>query len=863
MKYFYFLFFILSGFWMNAQNFSRSDLEDSCTINTADLEVDGANDIKAIIQTNGSFASAYQPGENIDKSFDNNLNTWYHSPWGYTEFPVTLNYRLDGNSAVDYLKYISRTSGNNGDFGNVSIHYNTNTDSDFIHLMDYDFNQSGQTAIVNFPFEIMPLNIQITIFDGYGGFASCAEMEFYKRGESPDSEIPEGIFTDELCTELLPEITQSDIDGISSNFYKSLAQCIYDGSYNLNYRTGDYEVFRPVQKISQELKVGSYDPYENATGLAFTQGEKVAVFAQNIPDEASVYLQIKDFLSDGFWGPETHYPLKNGLSVFNVSTTGLGYINYFNENLDLPDVSVHIVSGTVNGRFDLNSSVTDWFPILTNNAYPKVDVIGDFVHMVYDKQALKDYNPFNPHELIQKYDTIIRYQRMMMGLFKYDKSPKNHMLAYTEEGGGYYAGGPGIHLDLNWGPNNVVNPDQLDLWGIPHEFGHINQIRPNLNWIGTTEVTNNVYAVWTNYKMNYQGNSYTRLEAENESPRAGIPAEVGGTINALINYTYVDGFPLQRAENYDVFKVLVPFWQLQLYYQKAGASRNAPELTFDYPASYDGTDYAHWYGTVAEASRNTDASGMTNGDLILEFVKNTCDAVEEDLTDFFLNTGFLKPIQVTLDDYGLGDILITQSMIDQTVTEIQGKGYEQPVSPVIHYMSAHSAEIYKNKIQLSGETGVGVSLNGNRLIIQNNEWEGAVAFETYDVNGNLKNISIVGTGDLSLTTTKIYYTVNSLGVYAVGYDGEKKLVYPEGLSVEKMTLEDTVVYPNPFDEILNISSEIPIQQITLTDLKGNKVWQGKIKDDKTRLELQNLSSGIYFMELISEKGKVVKKVVKR
>ena len=39
------------------------------------------------------------------------------------------------------------------------------------------------------------------------------------------------------------------------------------------------------------------------------------------------------------------------------------------------------------------------------------------------------------------------------------------------------------------------------VWAIAHEFGHVNQIRPGLKWVSTTEVTNNVYSVCARYKF--------------------------------------------------------------------------------------------------------------------------------------------------------------------------------------------------------------------------------------------------------------------------------------------------------------------------------------------------------------------------
>ena len=61
-----------------------------------------------------------------------------------------------------------------------------------------------------------------------------------------------------------------------------------------------------------------------------------------------------------------------------------------------------------------------------------------------EKVALRGGSPFDAQKLIGKYDTIIQHERMLMGLFKYNKSPKNRQLAYGSHGGGYYAGGLGL-----------------------------------------------------------------------------------------------------------------------------------------------------------------------------------------------------------------------------------------------------------------------------------------------------------------------------------------------------------------------------------------------------------------------------------
>ncbi|MFA7616781.1 MAG: M60 family metallopeptidase [Weeksellaceae bacterium] len=874
MNRFLSLLFLLIGFSIHAQSPGVSsnpqqieeNIDDTdCVVNTAELQPNGANDVKAVILTNGSTASSWQPGENIEKSFDNLLNTLYHSNWNNTEFPVTLNYRLDGTTQIDYLKYIPRSDGGmNGFFGNTAISYNTVSNPDFIFLTNYDFGQSGMPEIVQFQNPITPLNIKIVVYDGYGNFASCAEMEFYKSGTTSNPAPPAGIFADALCSELMPGVTQSQINGISSQFYKSLAQCLFDQTYNKEFRVQDYEVYLPVSQIHNQLKLTGYSPFENPTGMIFNSGEKIALFVQNLSGSSGVYLKIKDF-ANGYSGSESFYLLKNGLNVFETGNTGLGYISYYNTNLNLADVKINIVSGIVNGYFHyLKSDNSDWQDLLSKTTYPKIDIIGKYAHLVYDRDALLIGNPNNGKELIDQYDLINRHERLLMGLYKYDRSPKNRITALGEYGGGYYAGGTGIHLDWTWGIPAMADPQGLDLWGIPHEFGHENQIRPDLKWIGTTEVTNNIYSVWVYYQMNPEGKKYTRLESESVSPGQGMPSTVGGRINGAINSTFVNGNPLQLNVDYDVFRVLVPFWQLELYYQLAGASRNAPELDFDYPGSYTGIDYARWYGTVAELSRNTNSQNMTNGELVMNFVKNSCDAVQENLIGFFTDTGFLKPIDVYIDDYGVEQLKITQSMIDDAIAYVQSKNYQQPVSPVIRYISAHSVNAFKNQLAAQGETGVGVEKTGNLLIVQNGDWKNSIAFEVYDTDNELMHVAIVGTGDISLATTRIYYPSDAKKVYAVGFDGQKILVYPDNLSTAEISNLSIKIYPNPLEKgnwlHIETQNEFEIYSVGLyvSDAKVLMEFSGNQKEIENRInqKLNELKPGVYFLNLRNSKSEV-------
>lgn len=751
-------------------------LSDTCSI-TAVPTVAQATMLSI---SSGSASNYNSASENINKSYDNNLTTLYHSKYTNSTFPaipITLTYNFSNTQQVDFLKYIPRGDGNsNGYFGKVNISYRTGTTGNYVSLMDYDFGQSGLATIVPFPSTISVRSIRITVYDGTNNFASCAEMQFFTKPVSSGALPYQDIFADNIYSILQSGITQSSIDTISSPFYKSLAQCLFNGTYDAKYRVQEYEAYPILQSIATQLKTSSYNSFENPTGIVFEAGSKAVLFVDQL--SAGVSLCVRDFANES--NPkDAQYPLQAGLNVIDIPDSGLAYISYYNNDTTLSPVKINIVSGKINGYFDqATSDNADWINLLSLGNYPKLDIKGKYVNLLYDKTALKTNTPFNGKDFISMYDSIIYTEYTMMGLAKYNKIPKNKMFGYTESSGGWFAGGLGAHFDLTWGTPNSTSPSGLDFWGVAHEFGHINQTRPGLRWTGTTEVTNNLYSTWVYYTMNRQNNKYTRLESELIAPNVNTSPIQGGRINATIDSTSIVGINMNNFA--DVFMKLVPFWQLELYYQAAGAARNAPTLELHTNSNgYTGIDYAHWYGIVSEKVRNTSESGLSDGQLIMNFVKNTCDAVEEDLTDFFTKTGFLKPMNNTVNDYTPANITITQTDIDNTVAYVKAKNYPTPVSPVINYISAHSVNAFKNKLLLEGTTGSGVTYNstGQTLLIESNIWKNAVAFETYH-NDSLMNVSIVGTGDVTAQTSTIQYPALATHVWAVGYDGTRILVYP-------------------------------------------------------------------------------------
>lgn len=79
-------------------------------------------------------------------------------------------------------------------------------------------------------------------------------------------------------------------------------------------------------------------------------------------------------------------------------------------------------------------------------------------------------------------------------------------------------------------------------------------------------------------------------------------------------------------------------------------------------------------------------------------------------------------------------------------------------------------------------------------------------------------------------------------------------------SVNETTLQVSI-YPNPVDQFMTIRSADVIQQVCIYNMLGVKVKETVIKKTETVLDLSDLSSGVYMVEVIGENQKKVVKTL--
>lgn len=483
-----------------------------------------------------------------------------------------------------------------------------------------------------------------------GGVLPAQEVQQPPITEEGLKALDSNVFTNEFMVALKPAVNRDRIAKIRDPFVRRIAQQMADKKYDSKSRTMLAEPYEPVKDLADRLRTSQYSKFENPTGIFFEEGEDVLVIMGDPKDE-KLSLVIQNF---GRGGGRSSYPLKAGVNIFKAKNKGLGYIEYFTPNYKKAGkVKVSIPSGKVNGVFvggvHKNS---DWKKMLENSPTEVIDIVGSRVHLVYPVEELRQVCPDKGEELIALYDRIIGMEQQIMGLYKYKMLPKNRMFGRVIWQGFMHADGTGAAFH-NGTMKEVANPDKIpgSAWGIAHEFGHVNQVRPAMKWVSTGEVTNNIYSAYVNYMLNP-----TSMRLEHERINGGDGNMIGGRFNAYLNNGIVKGEnwliqagPDKRSGGdnrpmvHDHFVKLAPLWQLELYFKVAG--KGNPDF----------------YPDIFYKAIKMDTAGKKDGELQLAFMKNACDVSKQDLTDFFRKTGMLKPIDQELDDYTCARMTITEA----------------------------------------------------------------------------------------------------------------------------------------------------------------------------------------------------------
>ena len=709
--------------------------------------------------------TSHQGEDAIEKSFDGDYTTLYHSSWsngGANYFPITLTYNLADASDVDYLIDYPRSTGYNGHFKEVEIQYSEDG-SVFTKLLDKDFEGSATATRITFDNTVRAKSFRFVVKSGAGdgqGFASCAEMEFYAKNLNAFDYST--LFEDETCSNLKAGITEADIENCKYPFFKNLAYYMFKDKYDRNFRVEDYKAFPNPDIQSETHKTNPYSLLDNPTGIPVKEGETLVVMVGDTHGQ-NIGMKVQNLDvpgGDGFGG--VTYPLYRGINKLTMTGKGLVYVMYHTKTLEDAEtaqpVKIHFASGTVNGYFDSQKEEHQgrWSELLGKATNKYFDVVGKYAHLTFETNDFRKYVSTNGNELIDLYDKIAHSEMQLLGLEKYDKMFKNRIYLNVMYHSFMYA--TAYHTAYNQSTmGDVCDPNVLKTtgcWGPAHEIGHCNQTRPGVKWIGLTEVTNNIMSEYVQTTIFGQP---SRIQTEDMG--AVYRNRYSKAWNGIIvpKASHADFKNLDDSD--DVFCKLVPFWQLELYFGKVLGRTPLQQ-----------SDRGGFYPDVFEYARTKDYGGMSEGQIQMDFVYNCCVAAQVNLLDFFEKWGFLTPVDRSIEDYDTKTLKVTEEMVDELKKKVENLGYDKLQNIALEYISDNTWELYKNKPEVI--SGTNATRSGNTITIKN--WQNVVAYEVKDQTGKLVFVS---SGETTSSTTDMFTLSgnwdSSYKLYAVSAAGKR------------------------------------------------------------------------------------------
>lgn len=538
------------------------------------------------------------------------------------------------------------------------------------------------------------------------------------------------------------------------------------GDTERNYRHRTLGAYLSNAALRRMTKTNNYSSYENPTGIWFEDGEKVTLTVSGLPQGYPLKLIVHDFEGDT---AHREYSLQNGANKLTMESRGLAYIDYRGDSLDNmpPDIKVDISGGKINGVFTRQDSAGTWKKMLAEAKCGMLDMLGERCQLTFNIEGLRKGCPEKGPELLAKYDYLMELQQNdILGWDRDKLHPGNHIHGRAMWKGYMHADGQGAAFHISTIPG-IANPDHLNrsAWGVAHEFGHVNQTRRCMCWTGMTEVTNNIFSAWTNYKLNP---SSMRLEHERVGNADG-QSMVGGRFDCYVNNAIVrrriwlyHGGPDTSDDSLgkragDVFVTLCPYWQLQLYVAVARGQ-------------------ADFYPNIFREARATDESGLSNGEMQLLFIRRACDSARLNLTEFFVKVGMLSPMNREMEDYSRAYITITDAMCRETMEYISQ--YPAPDSSVIYYITANTVEVYRDRLPVIPPPAGAPqpAIQNDRLEIADCEWKNAVAFEAYR-GDTLLRVSLRGLNHKDGQGTTVICPPGTDTVKAVQWDGKRYTVF--------------------------------------------------------------------------------------
>ena len=739
--------------------------------------------IKNVVSSNGQNSTSNA----VNRLYDGNTISRWYSKYTITETTPELTIDVDASSldSINYFKYIPvvTSDGKNlwGRWGEIDLYYTL--DGVETKYGSFDFLQKGTDQVVEFvpalPNTVSQFRIVINSaapyeLSGktYTKVASAAEIGFYQY--NPESFQALEYFTDWSLSELKEGITLNDVMSIKDPFYRTLAEQIYYGTYDDEFRVCEFKVYPRPERDYEIFRDKPFTMLDNVTGMYVAKANTPQYIYLDEDYGLEIYVRVCD--QAGYetsanpmgTSPDKHtydYRIQKGRNVITPAYRGQMYILAFDDEnyASYPTMKAHFVNSGVNGYLDYKKhtpeDVVRIFTLASQTEEPRFDMVGENFILNFEKaQFLKATFNGNPRtyaqrafDLMEVYDSVTKIQERIMGHDKYkalglQRGHRNRMLfmgSYSDAFGysAWYHTGYSAAMSAD-----VVNPLKLwnkktttwnngvvgAIWGIAHELGHSTQT-DLFSWQGMAEVSNNLMCAITQnfvYGLGLGRSTMNYNDHFNKGMRDMAMRwiwdfdENGNAYERPFTHHESVNSPCWAStkDGVDPTTQLMPFYQLFLYYHIIEGNSDF------YPDFYE-------LCRVKDIVRGKYSShDEWQSAIALEYMKSISEAAGEDLSDFAnawgipgVNVGFGVNPGTKVNHYGQAYFTTTKEQVEASIAYCSK--YPKPrLNPF--YIHDDNLDLYRNPKAVT----VGTHTVNDSGKFTMTGWADVVAFVLHDPN---------------------------------------------------------------------------------------------------------------------------------
>ena len=157
-------------------------------------------------------------------------------------------------------------------------------------------------------------------------------------------------------------------------------------------------------------------------------------------------------------------------------------------------------------------------------------------------------------------------------------------------------------------------------------------------------------------------------------------------------------------------------------------------------------------------------------------------------------------------------------------------------------------------------------LSTSSIILTWDNVENALSYNVYQANELITNIEeTTFTVDGLEYNTEYCYTVTAVRNDEESDKSEEKCAKTLGESINELLFSSINIYPNPVEDELFIATEVRVKEIAIYDVYGRQTMSQQVNETTSQqvVKVADLDAGVYFVNIKTENGNIVKRFVKK